>query len=259
MSILITHFIWSRWHFVFPAMFCDKPLCYCFLVYPNVDVYAGDRHSWTCWRNGMPAHFGQFFVLREVSTTFTVPDLTLQIPVTKKNLSSSTLRGIGWTADRNFLFVCVFGWRKEGRGKRKKDGRRNAKSSNCHEGIVNDQLAWPTAPICRPLNSHSNLTPLCREKIRWFEVSFSRSYPNNIVWGRVYPLPTGSIRCETRNNFTLVEAQWPIGYGVRLRIKRSSVWIRPWPLHWVLGQGSLLPLSQGEAFTLASIAIWPSL
>ena len=48
------------------------------------------------------------------------------------------------------------------------------------------------------------------------------------------------------------EAQWPIGYGVGLRIKRSSVRIRPWPLRWVLGQGSLLPLSQGEAFTLAS-------
>ena len=43
-----------------------------------------------------------------------------------------------------------------------------------------------------------------------------------------------------------MEAQWPIGYGVGLRIKRSSVRIRPWPLHWVLGQGSLLPLSQGE-------------
>ena len=51
-----------------------------------------------------------------------------------------------------------------------------------------------------------------------------------------------------------VEAQWPIGYGVGLRIKRSSVRIRPWPLRWVLGQGSLLPLSQGEAFTLASIS-----
>ena len=50
------------------------------------------------------------------------------------------------------------------------------------------------------------------------------------------------------------EAQWPIGYGVGLRIKRSSVRIRPWPLCWVLGQGSLLPLSQGEAFTLASIS-----
>ena len=29
---------------------------------------------------------------------------------------------------------------------------------------------------------------------------------------------------------------------------------RPWPLRWVLGQGSFLPLSQGEAFTLASIS-----
>ena len=50
------------------------------------------------------------------------------------------------------------------------------------------------------------------------------------------------------------EAQWPIGYGVGLWIKRSSVRIRPWPLRWVLGQGSLLPLSQGDAFTLASIS-----
>ena len=50
------------------------------------------------------------------------------------------------------------------------------------------------------------------------------------------------------------EAQWRIGYGVGLRIKWSSVRIRPWPLRWVLGQGSLLPLSQGEAFTLASIS-----
>ena len=52
----------------------------------------------------------------------------------------------------------------------------------------------------------------------------------------------------------MVEAQWPIGYGVGFWIKRSSVRIRPWPLRWVLGQGSLLPLSQGEAFTLASIS-----
>ena len=51
-----------------------------------------------------------------------------------------------------------------------------------------------------------------------------------------------------------MEAQWQIGYGVGLRIKRSSVRIRLWPLRWVLGQGSLLPLSQGEAFTLASIS-----
>ena len=51
-----------------------------------------------------------------------------------------------------------------------------------------------------------------------------------------------------------LEAQWPIGYGVGLRIKRSSVRIRPRPLRWVLGQGSLLPLSQGEAFTLASVS-----
>ena len=29
---------------------------------------------------------------------------------------------------------------------------------------------------------------------------------------------------------SILEAQWPIGYGVELRIKRSSVRIRPWPL-----------------------------
>ena len=61
---------------------------------------------------------------------------------------------------------------------------------------------------------------------------------------------THSEKCISHNR----EAQWPIGYGVGLRIKRSSVRIRPWPLRWVLGQGSLLPLSQGEAFTLASIS-----
>ena len=37
-------------------------------------------------------------------------------------------------------------------------------------------------------------------------------------------------------------------------MKRSWVRIRLWWLRWVLGQGSLLPLSQGEAFTLASIS-----
>ena len=64
-----------------------------------------------------------------------------------------------------------------------------------------------------------------------------------------------NIRHETTEwQMLAVEAQWPIGYGVGLRIKRSSVRIRPWPLRWVLGQGSLLPLSQGEAFTLASIS-----
>ena len=56
------------------------------------------------------------------------------------------------------------------------------------------------------------------------------------------------------NFVNLGEAQWPIGYGIGLRIKRSSVRIQPWPQRWVLGQGSLLPLSQGEAFTLASIS-----
>ena len=60
--------------------------------------------------------------------------------------------------------------------------------------------------------------------------------------------------CFWNSCYGNVEAQWPIGYGVGLRIKRSSVQIMPLPLHWVLGQGSLLPLSQGEAFTLASIS-----
>ena len=59
--------------------------------------------------------------------------------------------------------------------------------------------------------------------------------------------------CERRGCMK-EDAQWPIRYGVGLRIKRSAVRIRPWPLRSVLGQGSLLPLSQGEAFTLASIS-----
>ena len=45
-----------------------------------------------------------------------------------------------------------------------------------------------------------------------------------------------------------------VSISLGLRIKRSSVRIRQWALRWVLGQGSLLPLSQGEAFTLASIS-----
>ena len=60
--------------------------------------------------------------------------------------------------------------------------------------------------------------------------------------------------CENKIIDSKKEAQWPIGYGVGLRIKRSSVRIWPWPRRWVRGQGSLLPLSQGEAFTLASIS-----
>ena len=62
------------------------------------------------------------------------------------------------------------------------------------------------------------------------------------------------IHLRRRSGQSVKEAQWPIGYGVGLRIKRSWVRIRPWPLRWVLGQGSLLPLSHGEAFTLASIS-----
>ena len=52
----------------------------------------------------------------------------------------------------------------------------------------------------------------------------------------------------------LAKITLPCFNGVGLWIKRSSVRIRPWPLRWVLGQSSLLPLSQGEAFTLASIS-----
>ena len=66
--------------------------------------------------------------------------------------------------------------------------------------------------------------------------------------------PAKSFHPHLQFDIDLKEAQWPIGYGVGLRIKRSSVRIRLWPLRWVLGQGSLLPLSQGEAFTLASIS-----
>ena len=48
--------------------------------------------------------------------------------------------------------------------------------------------------------------------------------------------------------------------ATRLRLRRRTSdqtvlgSIRPWLLRWVLGQGSSLPLSQGEAFTLASIS-----
>ena len=84
----------------------------------------------------------------------------------------------------------------------------------------------------------------CRAKIG-DEFTLSRAKNSHeLLWVHTFP-------CQKKN---LAEAQWPIGYGVGLRIKRSSVRIRPWPLRWVLGQGSLLPLSQGEAFTLASIS-----
>ena len=67
---------------------------------------------------------------------------------------------------------------------------------------------------------------------------------------RVHEATQASNNKRTRG----LEAQWPIGYGVELRIKRSSVRFLPWPLLWVLGQGSLLLLAEGEAFTLASIS-----
>ena len=65
---------------------------------------------------------------------------------------------------------------------------------------------------------------------------------------------TLGVAMVTKGGRRQLEAQWPIAYGVGLWIKRSSVRIRPWPLCWVLGQGSILPLSQGEAFTLASVS-----
>ena len=43
-------------------------------------------------------------------------------------------------------------------------------------------------------------------------------------------------------------------YQVCIQLFTLCYHSRPWPLRWVLGQGSLLPLSQGEAFTLASIS-----
>ena len=88
-----------------------------------------------------------------------------------------------------------------------------------------------------------------------FEVSqWSRSWnqrKQKICLGKCLPFGKKFVLMEHKLH---KKAQWPIGYGVGLRIKRSSVRIRPWPLRWVLGQGSLLPLSQGEAFTLASIS-----
>ena len=94
------------------------------------------------------------------------------------------------------------------------------------------------------------------------QVLFSRSIVYIIVSQSFYASITSYLKKSVSSDYklfgrvsiSLVEAQWQIGYGVGLRIKRSSVRIRPWPLRWVLGQGSLLPLSQGEAFTLASIS-----
>ena len=53
--------------------------------------------------------------------------------------------------------------------------------------------------------------------------------------------------------------EWKDGPQKSVPLTQSDLWpttkrTRPWPLRWVLGQGSLLPLSQGEAFTLASIS-----
>ena len=56
---------------------------------------------------------------------------------------------------------------------------------------------------------------------------------------------------ELATLFVQQKKQRPIGYGVGLRIKRSSVRIRLRPLRCVLGQGSLLPLSQGEALHIS--------
>ena len=68
------------------------------------------------------------------------------------------------------------------------------------------------------------------------------------MWTMIAQRKTSQLSCVSES------LKWPIGYGAGLRIKRSSVRIWPWPLRWILGQGSLLPLSQGEAFTLASIS-----
>ena len=90
-----------------------------------------------------------------------------------------------------------------------------------------------------------------QDRILWFGVQFTYkpiTFGNEL---RTYDMILKTI-CTSQAQ--VQEAQWPIGYGVGLRIKRSSVRIRPWPMRWVLGQGSLLPLSQGETFTLASIS-----
>ena len=74
-------------------------------------------------------------------------------------------------------------------------------------------------------------------------------------WKQLRQKPSSNFGLSTGSaQWQIGSAQWQIGYGVGLRIKRSSVRNRPWPLRWVLGQGSLLPLSQGEAFTLVSIS-----
>ena len=94
---------------------------------------------------------------------------------------------------------------------------------------------------------------------QWSDVCFASNHSGNILSLHTYAYFSYSlcsffVRSCWYFDGVYLEAQWPIGYGVGLRIKRSSVRIRPWPLRWVLGQDSLLPLSQGEAFTLASIS-----
>ena len=89
-----------------------------------------------------------------------------------------------------------------------------------------------------------------------------QDHPNWEIWGATGHCSHRRQQHQTeRSSYSRNNGEWVLKYAVvnRLRrrdfdrIKRSSVRIRPWPLHWVLGQGSLLPLSQGEAFTLASI------
>ena len=102
------------------------------------------------------------------------------------------------------------------------------------------------------------------EKGKGKAASSSLRIADALPWGHSAPRPpagfhllgwaeilASTLSMDTQQKY---KAQWPIGYGVGLRIKRSSVRIRPWALRWVLGQGSLLPLFKGEAFTLASIS-----
>ena len=89
------------------------------------------------------------------------------------------------------------------------------------------------------------------------QVSWHRRFKLCFVQKKISPnlLPIGKDRFVQQacrklkliSTNTPQKAQWPIGYGVGLRIKRSSVWIRPWPLRWATR-------GNGEKWFLTKIA-----
>ena len=85
------------------------------------------------------------------------------------------------------------------------------------------QMYKGEVPICGPLclsrNLQRNCGPQpCRIGQRRTRVGGGGQWGNRSKYTPNYQKPQNKL-----------EAQWPIGYGVGLRIKRSSVRIRPWP------------------------------